>query len=112
MANNHVIRISRIDCHLDTTLIHLAYTLRQNQAKSGEVRQLFDVGHEQIVAGYNSINRVRNDTLRARARARGRKQNSRNLSRYYSMLIFAVLGVLFLPLRDIRKKIKRLNTFL
>ncbi len=71
MAKKHVIRNSRIDCHLDTTWIHLAYTLRQNQAKSGEVRQLptlLNVGHEQIVAGYNSINQVRYDTLRARAR--------------------------------------------
>ena len=71
MAKKHVIRNSRMDCHLDTTCIHLAYTLRQNQAKSGEVRQLislFDVEHEQFVAGYNSMNRVRNDTLRARAR--------------------------------------------
>ena len=53
---NHVIRISRMDCHLDTTLIHLAYTLRQNQAKSGEVRQLptlLDVEHEQFMADCN-----------------------------------------------------------
>ncbi len=51
-------------------------------------------------------------TLFARARARGRKQNSRNLSRYYSMLNFAVLGVLNYYLREIIEKIYILLFFL
>ncbi len=39
------------------------------RAISSEIRQLFDVEPGQFVTGYNSINRVRNGTLRARARA-------------------------------------------
>ena len=57
-------------------MILLGYNLdtrkRQNQAKSGELRQLFlllNVRREQFVARYDSINQDSNDTLRARARA-------------------------------------------
>jgi len=84
--------------------------LRQNQAKSGEIRQLFDVGHEQIVAGYNSINRVRNDTLRARARAREKTKFSESLSLLFNAQFCGTWGTVF-TLKRHKKENKKAKYF-